>query len=137
MGYARAKMEHFMPISADTVQTLGDEQIAALDQYIYRFTKWQDAMGTRLFSQSLQLLAEDNEPMAFIDKLNRLEKLGALRSATEWLDLRQLRNTPAHEYSDDAGELAEGINTLYAKLADIQSIASTFDQYIAPYLAGA
>lgn len=134
MAFARAKMQHFMPVSADTVQTLNDEQVAALDQYIYRFTKWQDAMGTRLINQSLQLLAEDTEPMAFIDKLNRLEKLGALRSTTEWLELRQLRNTLAHEYSDDAGELAEGINTLYAKAGDIQSIASTFDHYIAPYL---
>lgn len=134
MHQAHRRLRAFMPVTADTVKALDEEQVASLDQYIYRFTKWQDTMGMRLFPQSLELLAEDTEPAAFIDKLNRLEKLGALRSATEWLELRQLRNTLAHEYSDRPEDLTEGINLLYARFTDLQTLFNTSTRYLAPYL---
>lgn len=134
MDYAHGKLRAFMPVTAETVHTLDDVQVEALDQYIYRFTKLQDAMGGRLFNQSLQLLAEDVQQLAFIDKLNRLEKLGALRSAIEWLDLRGLRNSLAHEYADNANELADGINTVFDKHSDIQQVLAQFKAYINRYL---
>lgn len=136
MAYAHAKVRNIVPVTADTVQTLSDEQVAALDQYIYRFTKWQDTLGARAFDQCLQMLAEDSDAMAFIDKLNRLEKLGALPSAAQWLELRALRNVLAHEYSENAEELAEAINTLYEEFPSIREISAALDGYIAPYLAG-
>lgn len=72
--------------------------------------------------------------MAFIDKLNRLEQLGALRSATEWMQLRQLRNLLSHEYDDGPVELTASINTVFDAYGTTQDILKRFADYLAPYL---
>lgn len=136
MAFARTKMAELMPVDATAIGALGDAQIAALDQYIYRFNKWQDTLGARAFDHALRLLAEDADSMAFIDKLNRLEKLGALPSAARWLELRALRNTLAHEYSDNADELAQALNALFDAYSEIQQMTATFDDRISAYLEG-
>lgn len=134
MSYAHKKISVFMPVSAKTLPCLSDEDVEALDQYIFRFSKLQDTMGERLFRQMLERLAEDVRGMAFIDKLNRLEQLGMLRSTDEWLAMRQLRNLLAHEYDDNQEQLAEIINLVFSKFEDIKQIFDTADQHIQPYL---
>ena len=73
-------------------------EIAVLDQFSTRFGKLQDAMGAKLFPAVLELTKEQGELKAFIDKLNRLEKIGAIQSADDWLLLREVRNTFSHDY---------------------------------------
>ncbi len=69
------------------------------------------------------------EDWAMIDRLNRLEKLGYVRT-DDWLSWRETRNRLAHEYPDDletrfaaiesavvaAGELAAAYRTWRSKL---------------------
>lgn len=81
--------------------TLTDSQIRALDQLIFRFGKLQDTIGTRLLPALLQLLQEWQDNEAFLDKLNRAEKLGFLASAEQWQRLRELRNQTMHEYPEN------------------------------------
>jgi hypothetical protein len=81
--------------------TLTDSQIRTLDQLVFRFGKLQDAIGMRLLPALLQLLQEWQDNEAFLDKLNRAEKLGLLASAEQWLFLRELRNQTTHEYPDN------------------------------------
>ena len=69
---------------------LNPVQLAILDQFIVRFSKLQDQMGTRLLPLVLELTQEQGNLTAFIDKLNRLEKIGAIESAQQWLQLRNL-----------------------------------------------
>lgn len=113
------------------LNALNDEQIEALDQYIYRFTKLQDAMGERLFKHTLALLAESTRSTAFIDKLNRLEQLGAIESAQAWLDLRQLRNLLAHEYANDDEEKTNAINLVFSHYNTMRNMLDQFNQYLA------
>ena len=58
-------------------------------------------MGTKLMPAILELAQEPGELTAFIDKLNRLEKIGAIASAEAWLQTREMRNQFAHDYPDD------------------------------------
>jgi hypothetical protein len=81
--------------------TLTDSQIRTLDQLIFRFGKLQDAIGTRLLPALLQLLQEWQDNEAFLDKLNRAEKLGLLVSVEQWQWLREIRNQTTHEYPDN------------------------------------
>jgi len=37
----------------------------------------------------------------FAEKLNRLERIGAIPSVAEWKQFRAVRNALAHEYPDD------------------------------------
>jgi hypothetical protein len=42
--------------------------------------------------------------MPALDRFNRLEQLGWLPSADEWLELRRMRNEFAHDYPETAKE---------------------------------
>lgn len=130
LTYAHANIAEFLPIAANQLDNLTEQQVAALDQYIYRFTKLQDTMGNRLFNDLLNYLAENSRNMAFIDKLNRLEQLEILPSSQEWLELRQLRNQLAHEYQDDQQKRAEVINLVFDQHSNLVTIFTRFKSYI-------
>lgn len=87
----------FEAIKDRSVLSLSDAEIRTLDQLIFRFGKLQDAIGVRLLPAMLQLLQEWQESDAFLDKLNRAEKIGILPSVEQWLLLRELRNQTARE----------------------------------------
>ncbi len=90
-------------------------------------------MGARLFTALLDLLQEPGELDAFIDKLNRLEKLGAISSALLWQRFREMRNQFAHDYPDDPEIQASLLNKgfelaedLLVSLADVEAFAERY-----------
>ncbi len=97
---------------------------------IYRFTKLQDTMGSRLFRLMLTGLEEPNENLPFIDILLKLEKLGILVNHEQWLFLREVRNTVTHEYPFDKDELIAGLNQLIENVPVISSIWLSQYDYI-------
>jgi len=99
-----------LPMTGDKFVNLTDEQIRTMDQFILRFTKLQDAMGSRLFPAILEYLQEAYEDRPMLDKLHRLEKLGYLQNAETWQDMRSIRNKFAHDYPDDWDKNAALIN---------------------------
>jgi len=96
--FANSKVSKFLPLTLDSYSSLAEDTISFIDQFIYRFSKLQDTIGTRLFPFLLEALAEPTENKAFIDLLNRLERLGVIDSAQSWVELRKIRNDMAHEY---------------------------------------
>lgn len=122
MEFAKSKIAAYIPLSRNNYYTLNDELISFLDQYIFRFSKLQDIMGNRLFPLTLEVLAEPVSDKAFIDILNRLEKLGILDSALHWIQLRKIRNDIAHEYPASLSERIEGINFLFDHLSTMKLI---------------
>jgi len=99
-----------LPMTRDIFEHLTDAQVQSLDQFILRFTKLQDAMGSRLFPAILQYLQEPFEGCPMLDKLNRLEKLGYIQNAEAWRNFRNSRNKFAHDYPDDGERNAASIN---------------------------
>ena len=83
------------------VQSLGTETRRLLDQLAFRFMKLQDSLGEKVLPG---LLAASLDPLPdeapFVQKLNRLERLGAVPSVERWKSLREVRNALAHEYPD-------------------------------------
>jgi hypothetical protein len=116
------ELEQIMPLSADTYINLSEESIMVLDQFLFRFSKLQDAMGQKLFKMILLYLNEDIEGKPFIDILNRMEKLHLLEDANEWKLLREDRNELAHNYEDEPKEMSLTINKLYKKRIVLQDI---------------
>lgn len=110
MRHALTSMAHILPMTGDQFESLNDEQVQIIDQFILRFTKLQDAMGSRLLPAILQYLQEPYEERPMLDKLNRLEKLGYLQSAEAWQYIRNTRNKFAHDYPDDCEKNAALIN---------------------------
>ena len=133
MDFARSKVEPFLPLNRDNYYDLDNITIGFLDQFIFRFSKLQDMMGSRLFPSILELLAEPVTEKAFIDILNRLEKLEIIESALHWIELRKVRNDIAHEYPASITERIEGINILFDNLEVLKQIIekcqSVFKEY--------
>jgi hypothetical protein len=119
---AYGDMAAFMPLNAVKYDELSKQQVQAIDQYLFRFSTLQDTMGEKLFKLFLARFEESIDRLPFIDILNKLEKYLNIALANEWQDLRKIRNQLAHEYEDDAIEMANMLNLIYAKKEVIERI---------------
>ena len=117
-----SKMKLNMPLDKNKYLNLLDDEVEYIDQFLFRFSKLQDAIGEKLFRTILLYLEEEIENKPFIDILNRLEKLELLDDANVWRELRNDRNNLAHNYDDDPEETSEVINKLYDKKEILISI---------------
>jgi type VI protein secretion system component VasF len=101
---------------------LTDEQVQDIDQFILRYTKLQDTMGSRLFTSILNYLHEpvDNRPM--LDVLHRLEKLGLIDSTEMWQEVRIVRNRFSHDYANDPEKNAAQLNIAFASTVDLYNM---------------
>jgi hypothetical protein len=122
MEFANKQLEGFLPLTFETYNKLDAFQISYIDQYLFRFAKLQDTMGGRLFPNILEALAEPVDNMAFIDILNRLEKLEVIETKKSWLEMRKMRNSASHEYQQTINERIEGINLLFEQFNTISNI---------------
>jgi len=98
------------PIDAAWVAALANEPEAAerMDAFVSRYGRMQDTIADKLLPRWLQALAEQSGSQ--IDNLNRAEQLQVVVDVSSWLEARKLRNRLVHEYMEDAGEFAEGLN---------------------------
>lgn len=110
---ALKRLSNLFPLTEESLKSLCDEDMAVLDQFLYRFTKLQDCLGLRLIPALYLLLESETAVRPFIDILNRLEKLGVLTSAEDWQYFRSLRNNLAHEYPERTADIIYAINSLY------------------------
>lgn len=120
LTWAMTRLRARFPLSASAMCDLDDTELAVLDQFSTRFSKLQDAMGAKLFPAVLELTKEQGELSAFLDKLYRLEKMGAISSAEHWLLLREMRNEFLHDYPDDPAIQSAILNKAYITLSDIK-----------------
>ena len=116
------ELESVMPLDAQSYTNLNEEQVKVLDQFLFRFSKLQDAMGQKLFKVILLYLGEEIEGKPFIDLLNLMEKLYLLENASIWRELREDRNELAHNYEDKPEEMSLTINKLFEKRLVLQNI---------------
>jgi hypothetical protein len=119
---ALTSLNPILPMTGDRFEYLTDAQVQSVDQFILRFTKLQDAIGSRLFSAILYYLQEPYEERPMLDKLNRLEKLGYLQRAEAWQNIRNTRNKFAHDYPDDWEKNAALINLACEAAEDMYNI---------------
>lgn len=83
-----------------------------VEAFVGRFGRLQDTVGDKLLPLLLAALGE--KPSAAIDNLDRAERLGLLKSADEWMTMRNLRNQMVHEYVEDPVILSSALQTGHA-----------------------
>lgn len=89
------------PLSLEILQKPTSDLTRLLDQFVLRFTKLQDTLGTHVLRQfAIEILAEPVEDAAFIEILNLMERRGYL-TAQGWAEQRSTRNALTHEYPED------------------------------------
>lgn len=105
-----------LPMSLNCYTNLNTEQIRCIDQFIFRFSKLQDAMGAKIFRHILEYLDEDITTLPMRDILNRLERYLILPSADEWTYIRELRNEISHDYPLLESDVVTILNELLSKV---------------------
>jgi len=132
-GLAGAKA--WMPLSADT--PIGKEMLRAFDQIAYRFGKLQDSMGEKVMPLILEM-AQETVPAdaTFAEKLNRLERIGAIPAAEEWKRFRIIRNALAHEYPDDPELRTSAINRFVEGAANLVKLYECVSAYVSAHFPG-
>ncbi|MBP9727246.1 MAG: hypothetical protein KBD83_07270 [Gammaproteobacteria bacterium] len=113
LKYAMKKLNSYFPISPETILTLSEDELPLFELYTSRFSKLQDLMGNALYPKLLASTGEPVDEMTFIDRLNRLEKLGVIDDAENWMKMRQIRNHLSHEYPDQPELTAEYLNDAF------------------------
>ncbi len=134
LNWAMQQLQAHLPFTEQSLATLEDMEIAILDQFSTRFGKLQDLMGAKLFPAVLELTKEPGELKAFIDKLYRLEKIGAIASADDWLLIREIRNSFSHDYPDDLELQAAMLNKCYELAAQLLIVLAGIKSFIQLYL---
>jgi len=86
-------------------------------------------MGAKLFPAVLELTKEPGDLNAFIDNLYRLEKIGAIASADNWLLMREIRNA----FSHDPPLQAEVLNKAFQLAVQLLDVLNNMMAFIAPY----
>lgn len=129
MQYAYGKVKQYFPLDEKTYHNLSQDDLSYIDQLIFRFSKLQDSMGTRLFPALLICLGEDIEAKPFIDLLTLLEKLELIEDHQVWLEIRETRNIVTHEYPFIESEIIEGLNLLNKKASLLTDIWNKLDKY--------
>jgi len=117
---ARLFAQPFTEALADSLESdpvLGER----VDAFVGRFGRLQDTLGDKLLPNLLSLLKEP--PRAFIDTLDRAERLGWIESADAWVDARQLRNRMVHEYMENPARFVEAINVAHRFVPMLASAA--------------
>lgn len=122
LHHALKALEPSLPVSVASLVSMDDEAIQDWDQFVLRFTKLQDAMGTRLLPAVLGCLQEPFEDRSMLDKLHRLEKLGYLPSVERWHALRVIRNHFAHDYPQDDALKAAYLNQAVSVVPELESV---------------
>ncbi len=136
MEFAYGSIEKYFPLTEINFSQISQIEMALFDQLIYRFSKLQDSMGSRLFKQLLEALEEDIHGLPFIDILYKLEKLNLLNDAKEWIMLRQTRNTVSHEYPFYTEIQIEELNLLPEEIDRLTDIWIKLRTYTLQLLKG-
>jgi hypothetical protein len=109
---AKAEIESWGDFSHEVFEN--SEKIKTIDSFILRFIKLQDIIGQKVFKSFLDEIGDYRDDMSFLDILDRLEKLGIIDSADQWMTYRKIRNELTHEYPDNLTEIADGIKLALA-----------------------
>ena len=113
-----------MPLTAEKLKHLSKIDRAIFDMFMGRFSKLQDAMGSKLFEMVLDALGE-KEYVSVLDKYHRLQKLSALPDTLDWNELRKIRNHFAHDYPNEYELNAQTLNSAQGQA---QALLQAFEQ---------
>lgn len=108
--YALEELKPRMPLSESDIKNFVRADFLFFDAFIHRFSKLQDIMGSKLFTEILDYSGELTSEMSLVDKLYKLEKLNILQDAKRWQDVRGVRNHISHEYPENPELTARYLN---------------------------
>ena len=92
-----------------------------VEAFVGRFGRLQDTLGDKLLPLLLAALGENASSV--IDNLDRAERLGIIKSADEWMVMRNLRNQMVHEYVEDPVVLHSALQSGHDFVPDLVAVS--------------
>jgi hypothetical protein len=119
LGRAAASLQKSMAkcsgLTPSPQQSFEEEE--SFDALTSKFARCSDVLTQKVLKTLVFLLREDAP--TFVDRMNLCEKLGAIPSAQSLIEIRDLRNTIAHDYAvDDLMELYTDVLKLCPQLLE-------------------
>ena len=114
-------------LPVDHYESLSNVEKFALNALIFRFSKLQDLIGSKIFRHYLEFSGYDTNEKNFYDILKEIEKEGIV-DIDRWDELRKYRNQIAHEYPEAEEETIETINLFVEKSESLIAIARRIEE---------
>ncbi len=107
---------------SSNVKSLSTDQLEVWEAFVSRFARVSDIFLSKYIRT--YVLKEDLAFRgSFRDFLDQAEKLGFIEKAQDWMNIRELRNLSAHEYSEEKlTPLLEGLRLETPRLLELKSI---------------
>lgn len=127
---SRAKLGPLFPLRADQLEELDPGEEEALDAFLKRFEQLVAAIQDQMFRAIALAEAEDLGGMSRRDVAERMERLGAIPSASQFRDLVVLRNRLSHLYPDDPGRQVAILNAAWAGSTALLDAAAHLRKFV-------
>lgn len=105
-----------------------------VDAFVARFGRLQDLLGDKFLPAYLRAMQEP--AAAMLQNLDRGERLGLIRSADEWVALRQLRNRLIHEYQQSDADLHAALMAAHQGVPALQHAVERLCDAVAQRVGG-
>lgn len=134
MAVRQRFLENECAISVERLNQLvaDDIGIGRLESFGAKFARMQDTVVDKLIPSLLAAAGE--RVAAAINNLSRMERLGVVQSADEWLEMRALRNRLVHEYIDRPDDLVPALEHACRFTDRMHADYAAMRQYAASHL---
>ncbi len=126
LRYSHARVSEFMPLPENSsLDEIEPELLERLEALAARFARMADILVQKLFRaiDAVELVDEGS----LLDRLARMEKRGLIESATEWRQIRELRNQVAHDYVVE--DLRSLYNDIFKYSSDLIALTPIIENY--------
>ncbi len=126
--YSLQHIKKMAPFTKENIVDATEKEIEMIDAFILRFSRLQDILGKKIFRFLLEISGE--ELVVMIDVLNKMEKMGIINDANEWMNIREIRNFAVHEYvEDDVQHVVDSLNKIINFAEELLVILNKIKQY--------
>ena len=116
-----------LPLEIADYDSLSQLEKFALNTLIFRFSKLQDLLGSKVFRTYLDSIGFVVEEASFFEILKEIGKEGIVDIDT-WNFLRELRNEIAHDYPEEFDERVEKVNLFIQKSDLLVEVAKRLEE---------
>ncbi len=128
LSYSLNKNKDLLPLTAEKVTALDDDQEESIDALILRYSQSVAMIQDQIFRGIAYIEQENLSDKTNRDKALLMEKIGAIRSAEEFGAATVLRNKFSHHYPEEVGSRIERLNLV---VQEAQYVIETFTDILA------
>ncbi|MBL0319458.1 MAG: hypothetical protein IPP74_09275 [Alphaproteobacteria bacterium] len=134
LSFALEQIQHLIPFNENTIESATLNEVNYIEIMTNRFEKLSTTIGEKIFPALLELMQEDIKGLSMIDRLNKLEKLYVIESVEWWKNIRETRNSVAHDYPDHSVEMANALNSCAIMSKELLSFWQKLRGRLLPFL---